>query len=292
MICLPFPFQRQVLFGELFDTPVAHFAFSDRYDANQTVCRVRRDSDNAETDVTSSQMGAWLEDWVGAGNNGFLVTWSDLSGSGNNATQSTAGLQAKVVDNGALVTSGGRAAALFNGVDTVLEAPDDASFDASSNLSVFAIASHTAEITAGVKTIVCKYNSGSNQREWLLGVDSSADAIAFYVGSFVGVFFETVIADTSIDETVDRLFGADFDSGVVTLYNNGSSTASTASGSLPSSLVNGASPIIIGAQASGASYSANNYWGGPISEIIVYASDQTANRAQIDAYLKSQNGLT
>lgn len=279
-------------FGELFPEPAAHYALTDRYSTNQTVCRVRRSSDNAESDVTSHQIGAWLADWVGAGNDGFVTTWYDLTSNGNDASQSTAGSQPKIIDSGSLVVSGGRPSIRFDGSDDLLEAPDDASFDFSSYLSVFAIAQHDTEITSGVKTLFCKYNSGNDEREWLLAIDSSNDGIALYVGATGGSSFETVVADTSTDETTRQLIGAGFASGSVTLYKNGGSLASTASGSLPSTLVNDASPLIIGAQASGTGYSAANHWGGPMTELIAYGTDQSANRADIDAWLLQQHGIS
>lgn len=279
-------------FGELFPEPAAHYALSDRYGTNQRVCRVRRSSDNAESDVTSHQLGAWLADWVGDGNDGFVTTWYDLTSNGNDASQATAGNQPKIVDGGSLITSGGSPSIQFDGSNDLLEAADDLTFDFSSHLSVFAVAQHDAEITTGVKALFCKYNSGNNEREWLLGIDSSNDGIALYVGTTGGAAFETVVADAATDETARQLIGADFASGVVTLYNDGSSLASTASGSLPSALVNDASPLIIGVQASGSGYSASNYWDGPIAELIAYGTNQSANRASIDAWLIQQHGIT
>jgi hypothetical protein len=79
------------------------------------VVRVRRSSDNAEQDFTANQIesGA-LETWVGAGNDGFVTTWYDQSGNSNDAVQTTASDQPKIVDAGVLVTEGGRPALLHN----------------------------------------------------------------------------------------------------------------------------------------------------------------------------------
>jgi hypothetical protein len=53
---------------------------------------------------------------VGAGS-GFVTTWYDQSGNGRNATQTTASQQPRIVTNGAMITEGGRPAALFDGAD-------------------------------------------------------------------------------------------------------------------------------------------------------------------------------
>ena len=68
------------------------------------VVRVRRSSDNAERDFTVSEIGATLEDWVGALNDGFVETWYDQSGNGYDAREPAAGYQPKIVENGSLVT--------------------------------------------------------------------------------------------------------------------------------------------------------------------------------------------
>jgi hypothetical protein len=74
--------------------------------------RVRRSSDNAEQDIgfssTAASNGqryidtAALLAFVGAGN-GFVTTWYDQSGEGNDADQSTAGDQPQIVTSGAVI---------------------------------------------------------------------------------------------------------------------------------------------------------------------------------------------
>lgn len=278
-------------FGDIFAEPVAHYGLQDRYSHNQTCVRVRRSSDNAEANFgTQDVINGSLVSWVGA-NDGHVVTWFDLTSSGNNATQATAGSQPKIVASGSLVQMGDFPAIDFDGTDDVLEAPDDADFDFSSDMLVLAAAQAQAEISSGVRSIVCKYNSGNNEREWLLGIDSSNDGIALYVGKTGGSAFETVIADSSTDETQAQAIGAQFDSGTVTLYKDSGLVASTASGSLPSSIVNDVSPLIIGAAASGAGYSATGYWNGLISEIVIYGSDQSSNRTAISDHILLAQGI-
>lgn len=68
--------------------------------------RVRRSSDNAEQDIGFTGAGdldeSALTTFVGAGN-GFVATWYDQSGNGNNATQSTAANQPQIVSSGSVV---------------------------------------------------------------------------------------------------------------------------------------------------------------------------------------------
>jgi hypothetical protein len=69
---------------------------------NGNCIRVRRSSDNTEQDIGFS--GGLLDvttllSFVGA-ENGFITTWYDQSGNGNNATQTTAGNQPRIVNGG------------------------------------------------------------------------------------------------------------------------------------------------------------------------------------------------
>jgi len=65
--------------------------------------RVRRSSDNAETDIGFTPTGVLdtvaLLAHVGAGD-GFVTTWYDQSGNGRNGTQTTGGRQVRIVNSG------------------------------------------------------------------------------------------------------------------------------------------------------------------------------------------------
>jgi len=67
--------------------------------------RVRRSSDNAETDIGFSGANldtSALTSFCGA-SNGFVTTWYDQSGNGINATQTTAARQPQIVSSGSVI---------------------------------------------------------------------------------------------------------------------------------------------------------------------------------------------
>lgn len=81
--------------------------------------RVRRSTDNAETDIGFSGKSldtATLLGFVGAGN-GFIVKWYDQSGNDNHAVQNTAGYQPLIVSAGTY-----QSGILFNNSDMYLDA--------------------------------------------------------------------------------------------------------------------------------------------------------------------------
>lgn len=78
----------------------AEFAFSLRrlrssYTGNAV--KLRRSSDNAESDFTPEQITSGAaEAWVGSGNTGYVTTWYDQTTNGRTFTQSTAANQPQV----------------------------------------------------------------------------------------------------------------------------------------------------------------------------------------------------
>ena len=83
------------------------------------VVRVRRDNDNAEQNFTATEVSdGTLAAWVGAGNNGFVRTWYDQSGNGNDAGQSNTSLQPRIVTNGSVELVNGSPAIFTNDATT------------------------------------------------------------------------------------------------------------------------------------------------------------------------------
>lgn len=90
--------------------------------------RVRRSSDDttllALPDATGEVINSTITGFTSSGN-GFVTTWVDQSGNGNNQTQSLAAAQPQVVKNGTLVTVGGKPA--MQGGRTSVGDPSDQS---------------------------------------------------------------------------------------------------------------------------------------------------------------------
>jgi len=92
---------------------------------DSAVVRVRRDNDDAEQDFTAAEVSdGTLAAWVGAGNDGFVRTWYDQSGNGNDAEQATTSTQPRIVLSGVLEQSQGRPAMLIGGSYLELAIPN------------------------------------------------------------------------------------------------------------------------------------------------------------------------
>ena len=115
-------------FGHLVSTPIldtysgslaAYSLRKLKTGATQSI-RVRRSSDNSEMNIGFNSIGELdtfsLLSFVGSGN-GFVTTFYDQSGSGLNMTQTTSARQPQIVSSGVLITSDGRVAIQYDGVD-------------------------------------------------------------------------------------------------------------------------------------------------------------------------------
>ena len=86
--------------------------------------KVRRSSDNTEQDIgfVDNELDvATLESFC-SGTNGFVTTWYDQSGNGNDAEQTTAASQPQIVSSGSVITENGKSAVEFDGSDDSLQA--------------------------------------------------------------------------------------------------------------------------------------------------------------------------
>ena len=118
--------KNSVTFFPILDTYTgssgAFSVFKERTAYSGNCIRVRRSSDNSESDIgfvnnyidTTS-----LLSFVGS-SDGFVTTFYDQSGNARNLTQATATFQPKIVSSGVLNTSGGYATIIFDGTNDYL----------------------------------------------------------------------------------------------------------------------------------------------------------------------------
>jgi hypothetical protein len=232
--------------------------------------KVRRASDNTEQDIgfVNNELDTSSLATFCSGTNGFVTTWYDQSGSGNDATQSTAVNQPQIVSAGSVILKNGKPCIQFDGTNDDL------------------INTSTNEITTG--TIISVVSSDSiTQDSVCIQISTfftpTVNNIAFSQG-FGGVgtsdAFGTRSRGTSdifrgkSGKGTDQLLAFQYgEMGVSNnLYVDG--VLETAS---------------IGARNTGSdtnfvtlgSRVGFNYFNGKYSEAIVYLSDESANRTGI-----------
>jgi len=262
----------------LLDTfPAAAAAYSLRQlrTGNTNVVRVRRDNDNAEQDFTATQVSdGTLAAWVGAGNNGFVRTWYDQSGNGNNAEQLTTAVQPAIVLSGSLVTQGSKPAISTSAVtDSFLQVLDGIS-----------ASNYTASIFIAAKSDIASYSSGSGSAR-LANCSYSGSNNRFYFGTNRLGATQSILSG-NYGTNVIRLY-----SSAATFGTNPFVFSSTATPTLAVAHFNSqqcfsgsisVSNTGITSQSVQFGGDANGYWDGVYQEILLYQSDQSSNRAAIE----------
>jgi len=227
--------------------------------------RARRSNDNAEQDFTATEVSdGTLATWVGAGNDGFVRTWYDQSGNNKNAHQTTTSNQPVLVQNGVVLTKNGDPNINFTGNQRFL--------DISISYTGYGIFAVYELITLNDLGFNIFISSGGT-----LGA-GARPTLKLYDGN--GVFNANAANNTVALE--ERLL---FTSIVTTsyggnLYKNGS-LISTQAGT-PAS----ASILVIGDR--GEAFSGDSH---SISELIFYTTNQSTNRAAIEANINAHYSI-
>ena len=191
--------------------------------------------------------------------NGAVTIWYDQSGNGNNATNSTDSEQPLVVSGGTLVTENSKAAIQFDGVDDTLQ--KDISPDISQPLTLFHIRRYRSN---GTYVAVGYDNSTGNG---YADINRSAKFQSYYGGGYTGAI---------IQNTDQGLF--------FSLANNLSSAVGLDGAALDTTNAQGTQGLehlYIG--------SVFGAFNAPINtqELIIYASDQSANRTDIESNINN-----
>jgi hypothetical protein len=203
---------------------------------------------------------------------GFVETWYDQSGNGNDAVQQVSGSQPKIVDAGVLVSGG----LDFDGVDDFLQYNYDIANPTSG--SIFAVFNNTATSDSGV---VFGARSGTrdliqltsqSEEEDRLQVRDSGDSIVQAIADNGSRLNEHLTSALFVKST--PIYNININDDLVS-----ASDSTSLSGTIT------ASKATVGATDSGSIVS---LFSGKIQEIIYYNSDQSANRAAIEANINNQ----
>ena len=132
------------------------------------VVRLRRSNDNAESDFTGTELtdGTALS-WVGA-NEAFVVTIYDQTGGGFHMTQSTSGVQTKIINSGAYIIE-------QNGIPGLrFGTRDYSSTDGAYGLtdSIYLINVQSVINSSSNMTLISHWSGLGGLRSWLIGYNS------------------------------------------------------------------------------------------------------------------------
>ena len=264
------------------------------------VVRVRRDTggaagDNDEQDFTVSGISSGaLVDFVGSGNDGFVDTWYDQSGNGNDAEQATAGNQPKIVNSGSLVVDSGIAGLDFDGSTSSRFLVASSVPGLESPFSIFSTSvrdatGYTGSFTFGDGTTLSTFltnKSDGDENAYLFRFVS--DYIVYNTGGGVRRVFAGTNANSGSLGSDEELWTT-----ISTLNSSGGTANFFADGTLVSSAdVNIGTKTVNSKVLNIGGSASSNHWNGTINEVIFYATDQTLNRVALEANIMTNYGIS
>jgi len=229
--------------------------------------QVRRASDNTTQNIGFTELGALdttsLTSFC-SGTNGFVTTWYDQSGNARNATQTTAANQPQIVSSGSVLVKNGKPTAQFDGTNDFL---DLTSITTSNSIySTFDISTVTVAINSKFPTVFAG-SVGSLQLRY-----AEASATLQILRAGLALLFNGGSRNVN-QQYLNSLF----------TKNTGSSLYTNSIFQINDS----ANPTF----TAGITRIGNNIIGelmnGYIQEIIIYTSDQSSNRTNIEANINN-----
>ena len=247
------------------------------------VVRVRRDNDDAEQDFTATEVSdGTLAAWVGAGNNGFVRTWYDQSGNGNNTEQATTAAQPAIVLSGSLITQGSKPAISTGAVtDSFLQVPDGIS-----------ASNYTASIFIAAKSNVATYTSGAGSARLANTAFDGTDN-RFYFGTNRLASPQSILSANYDFNFYLYSSAATFGTSPFVFSSTATATYAFAHFNSQQCFSGSISPTNTGITNQTVSVGGfgSNYWDGLYQEFILYQSDQSTNRNAIEANINAHYGF-
>ena len=237
-----------------------------RSDYSGSAIRIRRSSDNTEQDIGFNIFGEVDSVSILAFANGgdaFVKTWYNQVSGGNDATQTTTSQQPKIVDSGALITSGGKVAMDFDGSNDKFSDVDGLTIN-TNDCGAFVVCEFAG---SGTQYDAALNIAPDNNNEIVLGYRSSQIA---YCGSIQG----SVTTNTA--QNLCSVYADNASSDVKGYYNQVQTLSDT-----PES--NTSDRIEI-ANVRGVSY---HHWRGTIQEVIFFPSSTKSDHSAIENSINS-----
>ena len=213
---------------------------------------VRRASDNATQNIGFDDDGVLditsLESFC-AGTDGFVTTWFDQSGNGNNATQTIAANQPQVVSSGSVILEDGKSTIEAIDINYALTLP----FTGATQMTTVTV-SRMYDISSN------RYITDSASGRYIVGVFSNTDKYT--------AFRSTALSGDTAQTTQSSLYFATFDGVNSTFTNDGGTTYTGDTGTSTFTELR-----LLGGVGG---------FNGNVQEIIIYKSDQSSNRTGIE----------
>ena len=237
--------------------------------------RVRRSSDNTEQDIgfSSGNLDTTSLTTFCSGTNGFVTTWYDQSGNGNNATQTTAANQPQIVSSGAVINLNSKPSLQFDGSNDMLKYTG--LLYTTNTVFGTVVFSHNS---ANQYSQILSQNSGGVGRSSLLQLnDTSPRKSAYFFNN--GTSYNNLSSGTISSNTQTLLTNYSFSNNYYNALNGGLANNNISGQAFTPTSANGSSI--------GGTPINTDFLNGVIQEILVWNSDQSSNKTGIESNINS-----
>ena len=276
--------EKSELLSRRFGGASGAYSLRDIGAMGRRVVKVRRDSDDETDDFSAIQLATGaVETFVGSGNNGFVDTWYDQSGNGNDAVQSTTANQPKIVNSGTFLNE-----LQFDGTNDFLQTTTQvltgtetgangiyAVVKVTTNDSGY-IAGSASDNSGSDKVGQSIYADGASNNKFVLTNGSDANATNFDNITIVEGSFCLVSACYNNNNT--NTLQVD---GGTTGYSNGSSAYD----------FNAGTKFTIGHRERSSGTTGATMLNGSLKEIMAFDLDTTSDRTEIQNDMLTHYGL-
>ena len=231
---------------------------SSTYSGDAIVVRRASDSTTQSIGFVNNELDTTSLESFCSGTDGFVTTWYDQSGSGNDATNASASAQPKIVSIGSTILENGKAAVQFDGGSDQLTS----TFGTTYNQPTYSFLTHNfTSVPSAFDGLI-----GSIGTEHRLIMDSSLQ-YTLQAGGALG--YNQYSTNQSLVSY--KIQGSD-----PKLFFNGTQQSVSAGSQIGTSGLQG---VILGGITSGAS---GGNTPAQIQELVIYGSDQDSNRTGIE----------
>jgi hypothetical protein len=248
--------------------------------------RVRRSSDNAEQNIGfdgSGNLDTTALTTFCSGTNGFVTTWYDQSGNGNNSVQTTAANQPQIVSSGSVIIQNGKPSLLFDGVN-------DSFLSTTAIDPLFITAVNTPNTTGIYQTIMgADAANPSNPQGAFYFQYGTPTRNSLFARTPVSGEFRAVASQQEPNNVTNLMTGTRTNTNIGIYINNVVRATSSTAVSLES--VGGTDGGRFRLMAGYYSRSVVDFIPGNLTEIITYTSDQSANRTGINTNINTYYGI-
>lgn len=249
--------------------------------------RIRRDSDDAETDIGFDSSGdldtAAIASHCGSAN-GYVVTWYDqanVGGTAKNATQSTGSKQPQIYNGTAVITENGKAAIEWDGTDDALQHTfSTASTLFRTNMTAFIV--HTVESTPSRRPMISCDPTSTDIYTPYVEYRDGPERLRYFTGNWGNFKLTTGTGATTGTQNLISLLKDGTTS--QTIYVDGSSISTTASSINATVTMDG---LVLGSW-----YAGGRHYHGTMQEIIMWDSHESSNRTGIETNIDTYFSIT